>query len=119
MENYFPHKLDLLCNMVKELHTRANHDTVGDGVDLAVHHELLVLGQLHEDDPEVGATQVKRQELALLLPIRQLLDIGWKALDRSIFMILLLEPHLDSIPHLLLHHVDVVIVQHQVSHKVF
>ena len=105
--------------MVKQFNTRANHHTVGNGENLAVHHELLILGELHEDDPEVGASQVKREELALLFPIRQLLYICWKTFDRCILVVLPLEPHVDGVPHLLLQHVDVVIVQHQVSHKVF
>ena len=37
------------------------HDVGWDGEDLTVHHELLVLGQFHEDDPEkeVGATEAE------------------------------------------------------------
>ena len=68
------------CSVYKELPTR--HDVGWDGEDLTVHHELLVLGQFHEDDPEkevgpteaevleevpeVGATKVEGEELTLL-----------------------------------------------------
>ena len=107
-----------LSNVVKQFHSGPNHHTVGDGVDFAVHHELLLGSELHEDDPEVGTSQVEGQELALFLTIWQLLDIGGKALNRSLLVPLLLEPQLDGVPHLLLHHMDVVIVQHQVSHEV-
>ena len=105
--------------MVKELNAGANHDAVRDGEDLAVHHELLVLSEFHEDDSEVVSSQVKGQELSLLFTIGKLLDICWEAFDRGIFLMLLLERHVEGVPHLLLHHVDVVIVQHQVPHKVF
>ena len=49
---------DLLSNVVKQPHPRPNHDGVRDGVDLTVHHELLLSCQLHEDHSEVGATQI-------------------------------------------------------------
>ena len=45
------------------------HDVLWDCVDLAVHEELSVLRDLHDDHPEVGPAQVQRQELANLVAI--------------------------------------------------
>ena len=65
---------------------RAGHDALGDGVDLGVHHELLVLGQLHEDDTEVCASQIKGEEFTMFTPVGKLTDVSWKALDTGIGM---------------------------------
>ena len=104
--------------MVKETHSGPGHDGVRDGVDLAVHHELLLGGQLHEDHPEVGSSQIKGQELAILLSIWQFSHEGWKAFDGGALVAVLGEAHLDGVPHLLLQHVDMVVVQHEISDEI-
>ena len=57
------------------------HNILRNGVDLGIHQELLVGGQLHNYDPEVGTPQVEGEELALLLAVGQASDVGWEALD--------------------------------------
>ena len=109
---------DSLSDMIKQLDTRSEHDGLGDGVDLAVHQELLLIRELHEDDSEVGSSEIQRQELALLLAIGQLPDEGGEALDRGVEVTLLGEALLDRVTHLLLQDVDVVIVQHQVTDEI-
>ena len=49
------HWVHLLCYVIEELDAGSRHDGLRDGVDLAVHHKLLLLGQLHEDDSEQQA----------------------------------------------------------------
>ena len=45
------------------------HDVLWDGVDLAVHEELPVLRDLHDDHAEVGPAEVEREELARLVAV--------------------------------------------------
>ena len=73
--------LFLLSDMIKQLDPGTEHDGLGDGVDLAVHQELLFIRELHEDDSEVRSSEIKRQELSLFLAIRQLPDECGEALD--------------------------------------
>ena len=51
------------------LHFLTRHDVLRDGVDLAVHEELPVLRDLHDDHPEVGPAQVQGEELADLVAV--------------------------------------------------
>jgi hypothetical protein len=111
-------KFYLLGDMVEELSAGPGHDLMRYGVNLAVHHELLVARQLHEDDAKVRAAQVQRQELAVLRAVGQLAHVGGEALDAGVPVPLLAEPELDGVAHLLFHHVDVVVVQVQVPHAV-
>ena len=104
--------------MVKELDSMPGHDVVGYGVDLTVHHELFGPRQLHEYDAEVGAAQVEREELAELGAVGQLAHIGGEALDAGVLVTLATQAELDGLSHLLLHHVDVIVVQQQVAHAV-
>lgn len=67
--------------MIKQLDSGPEHDSLGDGVDLAVHQELLFIRELHEDNSEVGSSKIKRQELSLFLTIGQLSDECGEALD--------------------------------------
>ena len=67
--------------MIKQLDPGPEHDSLGDGVDLAVHQELLFIRELHEDDSEVCSSKIKRQELSLFLTIGQLSDECGEALD--------------------------------------
>ena len=105
--------------MVKEVYARTSHDLLRDGIDFAVHHKLFVLGELHEDDPEVGSAQVERQELAVLGAVRQFTDVGGETLDTGLVVGVHLQPELDGLSHLLLHHVDVIVVEQEVPDTVF
>ena len=79
--------------MIEERYPGAGHDLLRYRVDLAVHHELLLLGQLHEDDPKVGPAEVQGQELAVLRPVGQLTHVGRKALHAGTLVGLLLQPN--------------------------
>ena len=63
---------EALGDVVEEPHAGVAHQLARDLVDLAVHEELVLRGQLHDDDAEVGAAQVQREELAHLGAGRQL-----------------------------------------------
>ena len=71
-----------------------SHDAERDGVDLGVHEELLVGGELHDDDAEVGAAEVEGEELALLLAVRQPPHVGREAFHAGGRMALLAQAFL-------------------------
>ncbi len=62
------------------------HYILWNAVDLVVHDELLVGGELHDDDAEVGAAQVQRQELAVLLTVRQSPHVSRETLDAGLHL---------------------------------
>ena len=55
--------LSVCLSVCPYLNTRAQHDVLGDEEDLAVHLDFLTT-QGDQKHPEVGATQVQRQEFS-------------------------------------------------------
>ena len=72
--------------MIEKLYSWSGHHILWDCIDLAVHHKLLGLCQLHEDDPEVGSSQIKGEKLTVLASVREFPDIGWEAFYARIIM---------------------------------
>ena len=50
-------------------------------IDLVVHQELLIGREFHDNDSEVGATQVQGEKFAMFLAIWQVSDVSRETLD--------------------------------------
>lgn len=87
--------------MVHEANPRTNHDRLRYGEYLAVHHKLLIRSQLHEDDPKVGSTEVKREELSIFFPVWKFSNKSGETFNRGGLVALFREALLDRISHLL------------------
>ena len=87
--------------MVHETNSRTNHDGLRYGENLAVHHELLIRSQLHEDDPKVGSSEVKREELSVFFPVWKFSNKSGETFNRGGLVALFSEALLDRISHLL------------------
>merc|ERR1719450_968940 len=107
-----------LGNVVKQGSTTSFHYSPGNGVYLIVHEELLVVGEFHDNDPEVGSAQVQREELSLLAAVGQVPNVGGETLDTRRHLALLLQPFLYGPPHGLLYDVDMVVVEAKVPDAV-
>lgn len=53
-----------LGNVIEQLRSGTNHNTLWDGVDLWLHLEVVLALEMDEEDAEVCAAQVESQELA-------------------------------------------------------
>ena len=111
--------VNLLGNMIKESITRSNHDVMRYRINLAVHHELLLSRQLHEDDTEIGSTKIKRQKFTIFFTIGKFSNKGWEALHGGGCMSFFCESLFDGVSHFLFQHMNMIIVKHQVSDEVF
>ena len=78
-------------------------------------YSLSIWRDVYEHDPKVGAAEVERQELSLLLAVGQLAHVGREALDGGRVVRLLVESPLDGQSHLALHQRDVVVVDDEVA----
>ena len=52
-------------------------------------------GELHDDDSEVGSSEIEGQELSLLLSVGQAPDVGRETLDAGGLVLLLGQPFLE------------------------
>lgn len=58
-------------NVVKELGSRTNHNSLWNGVNLGLHLKFIVAFQVDQQYSEVCAAEIKGQELALLWKTKQ------------------------------------------------
>lgn len=81
------HKVgEALGYVIEQLGAGADHNVLGDGIDAGLHLEVVVLLQVDQQHPEVGAAEVEGEELAALIAVGQVLHVRNKALDIGLWM---------------------------------
>ena len=108
-----------LGNVIKQLMAGTLHDLLRHGVHLGVHCELVGGVNVHHKNTKIGAPEVESQELAHLISFGEMSHVGWEALNRGPAVSLLAQSLLYGDTHPLFYHVDVVIVDDQVSAEIF
>ena len=73
------------CLVTSHLFSSALHHLHGDGIDLVVHFHCppLSTADLHQQYPEVGATQIQRQEVPILYMTPSETELGGVAIGEE------------------------------------